>query len=296
MQIASRMKKLLSGTSTREEPVASPRHNAERPSGPNEMSDHLQKDMSVFFPNSANFWRYPALSYSAANKFPEQVLEILGAELGVPTPPELSAAEFSGKSDGQELDRRFQHHGSDKAAHGYAAIYSRILEQCRELPAPCILEIGLGTNDPKAISTMGQKGRPGASLRAFRDYMPTASVYGADIDPNTMFSEERIRTAVVDQLSPPSFADMTRELGVRKFDLIIDDGLHSTEANLNTLRFAFDALNPNGWLVIEDVAPRTVGAWRLVTALVNTPRLHCTLVKAKTQFLFVAQRLASTSI
>ena len=292
MQIASRMKKLLSGTSSQEEPVAKPRHNPDRPNGPNEMSDHLQKDMSVFFPNSANFWRYPALSYSAANKFPEQVLGILGAELGVPAPREISAEEFSGRSDGLELDQRFQHHRSDKAAHGYAPIYSRILEQCRELPNPCILEIGLGTNNPKAMSTMGAMGRPGASLRAFRDHMPTASVYGADIDPNTMFSEERIRTAVVDQLSPQSFAAMTRELGAGKFDLIIDDGLHSTEANLNTLNFAIEGLSPRGWLVIEDIPPRTVSAWRLLTALISSARLECTLVKARTQFLFIAQRLA----
>ena len=256
------------------------------------MSDHLQKDMSVFFPNSANFWRYPALSYSAANRFPEQVLGILGAELGVSAPHEISAEEFSGKSDGLELDRLFEHHGSDKAAHGYAPIYSRILDECRELHDPCILEIGLGTNDPKAISTMGLKGRPGASLRAFRDHVPGARVYGADIDPDIMFSEERIRTAVVDQLSSPSFAAMTGALGVGEFDLIIDDGLHSTEANLNTLNFALESLRPQGWLVIEDIPPRTVAAWRLLTALIGSPRLECTLVKARTQFLFIARRLA----
>jgi hypothetical protein len=294
MPIASRVKRFLSGTPSRKEPVQSPQGNQGRANGPNEMSDHLQKDMSVFFPNSANFWRYPALSYSAANKFPEQVLGILGSELGLPTPHEISAEEFSGQSDGQELDQRFEQYGSDKAAHGYAAIYSRILSQLQVLPQPCILEIGLGTNDPKAISTMGKKGRPGASLRAFRDHMPTANVYGADVDPGTMFSEERIRTAVVDQLSPQSFAAMTRELGADKFDLIIDDGLHSTEANLNTLHFAIDGLKPRGWLVIEDIPPRTVTAWRLVTALMNTQRLECRLVKARTQFLFVAQRLTPT--
>ncbi len=286
------MKKLFSGTSSRKKPVANSRRATERPREPNEMSDHLQKDMSVFFPNSANFWRYPALSYSAANKFPEQVLGILGAETGVSTPREISAEEFSGNCDGLELDQRFQEHGSDKAAHGYAPIYAHILEQCRELPNACILEIGLGTNDPKAISTMGLKGRPGASLRAFRDHMPTASVYGADIDPDIMFSEERIRTAVVDQLSPPSFAAMKRALGAGEFDLIIDDGLHSTEANLNTLNFALESLRPHGWLVIEDIPPRTIAAWRLLTALISSPRLECTLVKARTQFLFIARRLA----
>jgi len=292
MQIASRMKKLFSGTSSRKEPVAKPRHNPDRPNGPTEMSDHLQKDMSVFFPNSANFWRYPDLSYSAANKFPEQVLGILRSELSVPAPREVPAEVFAGQSDGEGLGQRFQHYGSDKAAHGYAAIYSHVLEQCRDLASPSILEIGLGTIDPKAISTMGKKGRPGASLRAFRDHMPTASIYGADVDPSTMFSEERIRTAVVDQLRPQSFADMTRELGVGKFDLIIDDGLHSTEANLNTLNFAIEALAPRGWLVIEDIPPRTVAAWRLLSAVISTQRLECTLVKAKTQFLFIAQRLA----
>ena len=45
-----------------------------------------------------------------------------------------------------------------------------------------ILEIGLGTNNPILVSTMGSNGRPGASLYSFREYLPKSNIYGADVD------------------------------------------------------------------------------------------------------------------
>ena len=40
----------------------------------------------------------------------------------------------------------------------------------------------MGTNKPGLVSTMGASHTPGASLRAFRDYLPNAIVHGADVD------------------------------------------------------------------------------------------------------------------
>ena len=41
--------------------------------------------------------------------------------------------------------------------------------------------------------------------------------------------------------------------GLDKFDLIIDDGLHTMEANLRTLEIVFPYLKDGGIYVIEDV-------------------------------------------
>jgi hypothetical protein len=61
-------------------------------------------------------------------------------------------------------------YGSDKGNgwHNYTTVYSALFEEFRDQPVR-IFEFGLGTNDPGAPSSMGVYGRPGASLRAWRE-------------------------------------------------------------------------------------------------------------------------------
>ena len=40
---------------------------------------------------------------------------------------------------------------------------------------------------------------PGASLRAWRDFFPNATILGADLDREVLFEEERITTGYMDQ-------------------------------------------------------------------------------------------------
>ena len=47
---------------------------------------------------------------------------------------------------------------------------------------------------------MGLSGRPWACVRGWRDLSPNALVYGADIDRNILFEEDRIKTFYCDQL------------------------------------------------------------------------------------------------
>ena len=42
----------------------------------------------------------------------------------------------------------------------------------------------------------------------------------------------------------------------KKFDLIIDDGLHSPLSNLLTVKYLTSFLKPNGILIIEDIHQR----------------------------------------
>jgi hypothetical protein len=91
----------------------------------------------------------------------------------------------------------------------------------------CATDPGMGTNNSDLVSTMGRRGIPGASLRAFRDYLPTSSIFGADIDSDIMFSEERIRTTFVDGYNLTSYDDLYESFGSQPFDLIIDGELIS---------------------------------------------------------------------
>ena len=116
-----------------------------------------------------------------------------------------------------------------------------------------VFECGLGTNNPDLQSNMTVDGMPGASLRVWRDYFKNAQIYGADIDKDIIFQENRIKTFYVDQMNNTSIETMWKEIGIQNFDIIIDDGLHTTDANINLFINSFDKLKKNGIYIIEDV-------------------------------------------
>lgn len=141
--------------------------------------------------------------------------------------------------------------------HTYADFYASLFDHCR-FSVRKVFECGLGTNNPAIPSNMGVAGRPGASLRAWRDYFPHASVYGADIDRTILFSEDRIATFEVDQMNAESIAALWRNPELRDFDLIVDDGLHTTEAGISFFEHSHDRLRPGGIYIIEDVTLPTL--------------------------------------
>lgn len=177
---------------------------------------------------------------------------------------------LSQSKDCQELGDLFARYGSDKSTvHNYHLMYAALLKGKRNLPLD-ILEIGLGTNNTSLPSNMGKNGKPGASLRAFRDWGPNSKIYGADIDKEILFSEERISTFFVDQTNPKTLKDLAAQFSQKRFDLIIDDGLHNTWANLNTLNFALDLLKPGGIFVVEDILNEYLPIWKISLSLTDT--------------------------
>jgi hypothetical protein len=137
-------------------------------------------------------------------------------------------------------------------SHSYTEVYDRWMSERRQ-DVKYIFECGIGTNNPELVSTMGIKGSPGASLRMWRDYFPSATVIGVDIDPSILFEEERIHTFSLDQTKKDEARNLFRKLNLR-FDLIIDDGLHTFQAGASLFEAAIDYLAPNGRYVIEDVS------------------------------------------
>jgi hypothetical protein len=189
-----------------------------------------------------------------------------------------------------ELKTLFDHYGSDKAStHNYYLLYQPILLMLASGSGADkirLLEIGLGTNNIDVQSNMGSNGQPGASVRAFRDYLPGAEIDGADVDRRILFSEERIHTFWVDQLSKQSLADL---LSNQSYHLIIDDGLHTIEANLNTFVAAIEAVISGGWIIIEDIStgPDSMQVWLAMSNLV-ADKFNTFLVETSGDLVFLA--------
>ena len=162
---------------------------------------------------------------------------------------------LNGKTN-QDLKILMDNYGSDKGGknneHNFAQYYSQIFHNQKD-KIENFLEIGLGTNDINMPSNMGKDGKPLASLRAWRDYFKNANIYGADIDRNILNDENRIKTFYVDQTNPASIKDLFNQIGNKRFDIILEDGLHEFNANICFFENAINFLKTDGVYIIEDV-------------------------------------------
>ena len=162
---------------------------------------------------------------------------------------------LNGKTN-QDLKILMDNYGSDKGGknneHNFAQYYSEIFHNQKD-KIENFLEIGLGTNDLSMPSNMGKDGKPLASLRAWRDYFKNANIYGADIDRNILNNEDRIKTFYVDQTNPETIKDLFDQIGNKKFDIILEDGLHEFNANICFFENAISFLKSDGVYIIEDV-------------------------------------------
>jgi hypothetical protein len=142
-------------------------------------------------------------------------------------------------------------------SHSYADFIERLFGHCRN-HVKAVFECGLGTNNPALLSSMGVNGKPGASLRMWRDYFPAAEIVGADIDRAIMFQEDRISTYYCDQTDKNSISALWEICHIEKFDIMIDDGLHTFEAGKSLLQHSFHMLKDGGIYIIEDVSVESI--------------------------------------
>jgi hypothetical protein len=145
--------------------------------------------------------------------------------------------------------------------HAYTDYYEHLFASKKELVTK-VFECGIGTNNIHIPSNMTAKGKPGASLRVWRDYFVNANIYGADIDRDVLFQESRIITKYMNQLDSVSIHNFWRTLGQENFDIMIDDGLHTFEAGVTLFKNSIQYLEQNGTYIIEDVV------------LKNLPKFH----------------------
>lgn len=248
----------------------------------------------LYLPNSAGKYkdRAPLTIQTINQTFPflSQLIHTINGSL---LPVEDIASFPKGQEEKASVDKlkvKFDAYGSDKANHhNYHHLYGAILKNPDSVSN--IFEIGLGTNNTDVVSNMGAAGKPGASLRAFRDYCPNAKVHGADIDKRILFTEERIETFHIDQTDPATFAALLPKLS-SSFDLVIDDGLHSPNANIESLRFGLQIVRQGGWVVVEDIVEEAICLWQVVAALLPASRYSSHIFRAEGGIVFAVQRLS----
>jgi hypothetical protein len=241
--------------------------------------------LALFAPNTAGYYEGLETTIekltllSAQQAFP--LLLELSESVGRPCPDPVSAEDFSktfaAHGSAEALRAIFDSYGCDKSlSHNYHHVYGAVLKDLGSVSL--MLEIGLGTTNTDVVSNMGGIWTPGNSLRAFREYLPSARIHGADIDRRILFQEERISTHFVDQTDITTIRDLVSSLPAQ-LDLLIDDGLHAPNANLATLIVGLEAVRVGGWVVIEDIAEEALPFWRVVSSVIGE-RYECQLIRA----------------
>lgn len=157
--------------------------------------------------------------------------------------------------------------GSDKALgwHNYTLVYRVLFEPIRK-SAKNFFELGIGIINS------------GASLRGWKEYFEKANIYGADILDEALFTEHRIQTYQCDQLDKKSISSLWQNFKNVEFDVILEDGLHTYEANIHFFENAIHKVKKGGYYIIEDV---------MISALPDYERYFekCTLEFEKLQIL-----------
>jgi len=141
-----------------------------------------------------------------------------------------------------ELCEIMAKHGSDKGMgwHNYTLVYNELFKKIKTT-ADHFFELGIGTINS------------GASLRGWKEYFKKANIYGADILLETLFTDHRIQTFECDQLDKNSIQKLWSNFKAIKFDVILEDGLHTYEANISFLENSLHMVKDNGYYIIEDV-------------------------------------------
>lgn len=161
-----------------------------------------------------------------------------------------------------------EHIGIGPMMHNYTKVYAELFYKFKDADIN-IFECGLGTNNVNIPSNMGADGKPGASLRLWRDYFTNAHIYGADIDGDIVFQEERISTGQMDQLSDDSINNYFAKFDNFVPTIAIDDGLHEYESAVSLYNNVFKRLTDDGIYIIEDVYPEMLE--KLKTYFLNQP-------------------------
>ncbi len=122
--------------------------------------------------------------------------------------------------------------------HGYTRFYNKLFADKKET-VKNFFEIGIDT---------------GASLFMWRDYFPTATIYGIDIQvTDAVKNQDRIRWAVCDQSKPDQLTRVVDTWGRPSFDIIVDDGGHVVSQQRVSIETLWKYVAPGGVYIIEDL-------------------------------------------
>jgi hypothetical protein len=126
--------------------------------------------------------------------------------------------------------------------HNYTETYESNFHDLRDKDLK-LLEIGFGGGD---------------SLKLWAEYFKNAEIYCIDnnlsrIEEYGYIDDPRIKIFYGDQSRPESLESACESMGVKQFDIIIDDGSHIEDHILKTFHTLFEKyLSPGGIYFVED--------------------------------------------
>ncbi len=151
-------------------------------------------------------------------------------------------------------------YGTDKCPqikHSYTPFYYKLLKS-KKHSIKKVLELGIGhyrnmknfevIYDP----TLKRYLHRGASLYMWRDFFPEAQIFGADIIPDAIFSDDRIKTFLCDERKKEDLKKLIQDTGP-DIDLFIDDASHHVDDQIFAAQTIMPLINKNVIYIIEDV-------------------------------------------
>lgn len=136
----------------------------------------------------------------------------------------------------EEIFQVFAECNCDKGpVRGYASVYARI---------------------PKDIGSMLEIGvDQGYSIRAWRRIFPLVHIVGVD---KSKVSDE-IKALPHVEIVECDVLCLPNDIADRSYGLIVDDGSHECQDQLEAWKMLYPRLTPGGWYVIEDVKDDSYG-------------------------------------
>lgn len=157
------------------------------------------------------------------------------------------------------LCRIAKRYGTDKCPqikHCYTPFYYEMFKD-RQKEVKKVVEMGIGryfdmeNKDKIYDETLRRTYHKGASLKMWRDFFPNAIIYGADVRPETMFTDKRIETILCDETKKEDLVNLIRHTG-SDIDLFVDDASHHVDHQLFMCQTVMPLLGKNVTYVIED--------------------------------------------
>ncbi|MBP7066216.1 hypothetical protein [Ferrovibrio sp.] len=132
-------------------------------------------------------------------------------------------------------------YGASKLYSDYLRRYHAIFESRRN-DFRRVVEIGLQ-----------RPGQVGSSVHMWAEYFPNATIFGLDINPACQdLGGGRVNISIFDSTDKAAVAAFVEKHGA-EFDLIIDDGSHWFQDQINTFHNFFPHLKRGGHYVVEDL-------------------------------------------
>jgi hypothetical protein len=154
-------------------------------------------------------------------------------------PEEFNELELLARKYG--TDKRSNDQGQD-IYHGYMDTYYKLFKD-KKFESLNMLEIGV---------------QNGWSIFAFRDFFPSATIYGiddfSDVNCKTKIEDiesDRVKILVSDQTDEKKINDF---FGDTELSIIIDDCSHMSNHQQLSFKFLFPRLKSQGYYIIEDLA------------------------------------------